>query len=335
MKKMKRSLALLVVVAMLAFIFTACGDRNAAGGAVIQNGEGGTEDNVVFQIGIIQIIEHPALDDARAGFMSSLANQGFDVEFDFHNAQGDASVMSTIAQRFNNNNVDLILAIGTPVAQAVAAETDVIPIVGTAITNYVVAGLVESNERPGFNVTGASDFKPVEAQIAMIPEFVPDIQVLGLLYSSNEANSVYQAAIAREAAEAMGWEVRVGTVTTTVDIHQVATSVANQVDAIYIPTDNTFASAMSVVAQISQDTGTPVFAAEANMVMGGGVATLSFSYYDLGYESGLMAGMILRGEAVPAELPIRWSTNFFYVVNGYMADALGMDIPERFLGYVR
>ena len=312
---------LFIAVAMLTLSFAACGRNDA--------------DDSVLQIGIIQIIEHPALDEARMGFMSALAGQGFEVEFDYQNAQGDVAVRATIAQRFANNNVDLILAIGTGAAQSVAAETDTIPIVGTAITNYVVAGLVQSNERPGFNVTGASDFKPVEAQIEMIPYFVPDIQVLGILYSSNEPNSVYQAAIAREAALAMGWEVREGTVTTTVDVHQVTMSVANQVDAIYIPTDNTFANAMSVVAQVSVDTGTPVFAAEANMTMGGGVATLSFSYYDLGYESGLMAGMILRGEAVPAEMPIRWSTELFYVINGEMADALGLVIPERFLDYVR
>jgi len=320
MKTIKRLLAFFVAMVMPTIMLSACGN--------------GAADSVL-QIGIIQIIEHPALDDARMGFMSAIASQGFEVEFDHQNAQGDISVMSTIAQRFSNNNVDLILAIGTGAAQAVAAETETIPIVGTAITNYVVAGLVDSNERPGFNITGASDFKPVEAQIAMIPEFVPEIQTLGLLYSSNEPNSVYQAAIARAAALAMGWEVREGTVTTTVDVHQVATSVAQHVDAIYIPTDNTFASSMSVVAQISIDTGTPVFAAEANMTMGGGVATLSFSYYDVGYESGIMAGIILRGESEPAELPIRWSSNFFYVVNGEMAEALGITIPERFLEYIR
>ena len=331
MKKLKKYLALLAAAALLTLSVTACNSGDNEDNGVFASGN----DAVTFTIGIIQIIDHPALDEARYGFMSSLANQGFDVVFDYHNSQGDASVTSTIVQRFNNNNVDLILALGTPVAQAAAAETSVIPIVGSAITNYVVAGLVESNERPGFNVTGASDFKPVDAQVAMIPEFVPDIQILGIVFSSNEPNSVYQAEIARQAAVAMGWQYRIGTVTSTADVQQVTTSVANQVCAIYIPTDNTFANAMPVVGQISQDTNTPVFAAEANMVMGGGVATISFSYYDLGYESGLMAGMILRGEAVPAEMPIRWSTNFFYVVNGYMAESLGMEIPERFLDYVR
>ena len=317
----KKALALLIMIALLSFSFAACG------------GNGNTGDDV-FRIGIIQIMEHPALDEARLGFMSAIASQGLNVEFDYQNAQGDSATMSTIAQRFVNNNVDLILAIGTTAAQAAANETEEIPIVGTAITNYEVAGLVESNERPGFNVTGASDFKPVEAQLGMIPEFVPNIQTLGIVYSSNEPNSVVQAEVAIQTAQAMGWAYRVGTVTTTADVQQVTLSVANQVDAIYIPTDNTFANAMSVVAQISLETGVPVFAAEANMVKTGGVATLSFSYYDLGYESGLMAGDILRGESVPAEMPIRWSTNFFYIVNGYMAEALGIPVPVPYYPYI-
>jgi len=320
MKNIKQRVLALFIAFLFVFTLSACG--------------GGGADDDVIRIGIIQIMEHPALDDARYGFMDAIASQGFEVEFDYHNAQGDTATMATIAQRFVNNNVDMILAVGTGAAQAVARETEEIPIVGTAITNYEVAGLVESNERPGFNVTGASDFKPVEAQVAMIEEFVPGIQTLGILYNSSEANSAVQAEVARAAALALGWTYDIGTVTTTGDVQQVTTAVANRVDAIYIPTDNTFANAMPVVAQVSLDTGTPVFAAEANMVMAGGVATLSFSYYDLGYESGLMAGMILRGEAVPAEMPIRWSTNFFYIVNGYMADALGIAVPAQYQDYI-
>ena len=320
MKKVTQKLLIITALIICALTISACNDAEV--------------DDGIIRIGIIQIMEHPALDDARQGFLDSIVAQGFEVEFDYHNAQGDVSTMSTIAQRFVNNDVDLILAIGTGAAQAVAAETTEIPIIGTAITNYVVAGLVESNERPGFNVTGASDFKPVEAQVAMIAEFVPQIQTLGILFNSSEANSVVQADVARAAAVALGWNYEIGTVTTTGDVQQVTTSIANRVDAIYIPTDNTFANAMPIVAQISLDSGTPVFAAEANMVMAGGVATLSFSYYDLGYESGQMAGIVLRGEGVPAEMPIRWSSNFFYLVNGYMAEALGIAVPEHYLDYV-
>ena len=290
---------------------------------------------IVFEIGIIQLMEHPALDAAREGFMAALADEGIYAEYDYQNAQGDSPTLSTIAQRFVNNNVDMILAIATGSAQAVASETTEIPIVGTAITDYEVARLVDSNEVPGGNVTGASDMMPVAQQVAMIPEFVPGIQTLGILYSSNEPNSVIQAELAIAAAEALGLTVDIGTVTTLADVQQVTMSVANRVDAIYIPTDNTYASAMSLVAQISLDSGVPVFAADANMVMTGGIATLGISYFDLGYQSGLMAAKILRGEAEPATMPIQWADGFTYVVNGDMAEALGIVIPERFVPYVQ
>ena len=323
-KRQRKLITVLITVLISAFVLTSCGGNPSADG--------------VITIGIISIMEHPALEDARNGFINSIEAQGFEVEFDYHNALGDVATMTTIAQRFVNNNVDLILAIGTGAAQAAAAATQDrqdIPIVGTAITDYVAAGLVESNERPGFNITGASDFKPIEAQVAMIGEFVPDIRTLGILFNSSEANSVVQAEVARQFAAELGWEYDILTVVGPGDVQQVTVTSANRVDAIYIPTDNTFATAMPVVAQVSLDTGTPVFAAEANMVLTGGVATLSFSYYDLGHESGDMAGMILRGEATPAELPIRWSTNFFYIVNGYMAEALGITVPERYVDYIQ
>jgi putative ABC transport system substrate-binding protein len=299
---------------------------------------GEADDNGVIHIGIIQIMEHPALDEARNGFINTMLADGFDVEFDYLNAQGDAATMTAIAQRFVNNNVDLILAVGTGAAVAAAAETqamaDPISIVGTAITSYTRPGLAETNERPGFNITGASDFKPVAAQVEMIAEFIPHIQTLGILYSSGEPNSVVQGELARETARALGWEYRVGTVAGTAEVQQVTLSIANQVDAIYIPTDNTFAVNMALVGQISQDTGVPVFAAEANMVRTGGLATLSFSYYDLGVASARQAAQILRGEAIVGEIPIYFSTNFFYIVNGHMAEQLGIAIPPQFQAYV-
>jgi len=319
---MRKLIAFFIVATLLTFTFTACGGNNA--------------DDEVFQVGIIQIFEHPALDAARDGFIDTLQELlGYEnVEFDYASAQGDSATMDTIAQRFVNNNVDLILAVGTGAAVAAASETETIPIVGTAITSYTRPNLAETNERPGFNITGASDFKPVEAQVRMIADFVPHIQTLGILYNAGEPNSVIQGELARETAIAMGWEYVVGTVAGAGDVQQVTLSVANQVDAIYIPTDNTFAVSMELVGQISIDTGVPVFAAEANMVRAGGVATMSFSYYDLGVASARQAAQILRGEAVVGEIPIYFSTNFFYVVNGYMAEQLGMVIPARFHPYI-
>ena len=322
--KMKQRLCILFVAVLLIATLAACAGGNGGAG-----GDGGT-----FQIGIIQIFEHPALDAARYGFIDEMETLGFNVEWDYHSGQGDSSLMTTIAQRFVGNNVDLILAVGTGAAVAAATETDTIPIVGTAITSYTRPGLAETDERPGFNITGSSDFKPVAAQVEMIQYFVPDIQTLGILYNSGEPNSVVQGEMARETAVALGWDYVVGTVTGPDDVAQVTLSVATQVDAIYIPTDNTFAVTMALVGQISEETLTPVFAAEANMVRTGGLATISFSYWDLGVASARQAAQILRGEAEVGEIPIYFSTNFFYVVNGHMAEALGISIPQRFHPYI-
>jgi len=321
MEKTRKILTLLLIM-VLTLVFSAC-----VGGANAQQPP--------FQIGIIQLVEHPALDAAREGFMAALSNEGIAAEYDYQNAQGDIPTLSTIAQRFVNNTVDLVLAIATPSVQAISAETDVIPIVGTAITSYVRAGVVHSNEAPGFNVTGASDMNPIEAQIKMIFEFVPDMQTLGMTYSSNEANSVYQVEIARGIAESLGLTVVEGSVTTVGDVQQNMLSIAARADAIWLPSDNTHATAMPIVAQVSIDTGTPVFPAEENMVMGGGVATLSVNYFELGYQSGQMAAQILRGEGEPATMPIQFAQRYNYVVNGFMADELKLTVPERHRDSIR
>jgi putative ABC transport system substrate-binding protein len=216
-----------------------------------------------------------------------------------------------------------------------AAETDLIPIVGTAITSYERAGVVYSNDAPGFNVTGASDMTPIEAQIRMICEFVPDMQTLGIAYSSNEANSVFQGELARGIAESLGLAVVVSTVTTVGDVQQSILSLASQADAIWIPTDNTHATAMPIVGQVSIDTGVPVFPGEEAMTMGGGVATLSVNYFELGYKSGQMAAQILRGEGEPATMPIQFAEHYNRIVNGFMVDALGLTVPESFRDFIR
>jgi len=325
MKKVLRVIALIMVACIFTISIGACGDTTTPTDAAQP------EEGRVFTIGILQLVEHPALDAARDGFIEALnAAEGFAFEYDYQNAQGDTQVVSTIAQRFVGNNVDLVLAIATPSVQAMAAETEEIPIVGTAITNYERAGVVYSNAAPGGNVTGASDMNPIEAQINMIIEFLPGIETLGIVYSSNEANSVYQAEIARDIAQALGLTVVEGTVTTTGDVQQNTLSIANRVDAIFIPTDNTHADAMGIIAQVSIETGVPVFPGEENMVLGGGVATQSINYFELGRQSGQMAVEILRDGADPATMPIQFAQNLNYIVNGYMVEELGLTVPDRF-----
>lgn len=324
---MKKMAGIALVLFLAVVLFSACGDEGGGTGAERADGE--------FEVGIIKLMEHPALDAAHEGFVAALEAEGINVNYDYHNAQGDTATLGTIAQRFVSSDVDLVLAIATPSAQAIANATETIPIVGTAITSFEAAGLVESNDAPGFNVTGTSDMNPVAEQIDLMLEFMPEIQTIGILYSSAEPNSVVQAGMAREAAEALGLSVESGTVAATADIQQVATSVANRVDAIYIPTDNTHAGAMSLIGQISMETGTPVFAGEGNMVMGGGIATVGIDYFDLGFQAGIMAAQILRGEAEPGAMPIQFAQSFDYTVNGFMLEQMGLIVPPRLFDYIR
>ena len=333
MKNIRIALALLVAVAMaaLAFGVFAAAEEPIPAERLTNNG-------APFQIGIIQIREHPALDQANQGFLAQLADENVYFEYSLRVAQGDVSVLATIAQSFVNNNMDLVLANATPSVQAIASETypeNPIPVVGVSITNYVVAGVVESNEAPGRNVTGASDMNPIEAQLRMMLEFVPDAQTVGIIYSSNEPNAVYQAEIARDIIEnELGLVVDEATVTTTGDIDQVARALAGRVDVIYIPTDNTLAEAMPLMANISIDSQTPVFPGEEQMALGGGVATLSVDYYQLGRQAGRMAATILRGEGEPATMPIQFAEGYRYIVNGFMVEQLGIEVPARFVDYI-
>jgi len=285
-----------------------------------------------YTIGIIQYVEHAALDAAREGFVDALKDNGYseNVTFDIQNAQADTSNLATISQRFVNNKADLVLAIATPAAQSVAGVTADIPILGTAITDYEVAKLVDSNDAPGANVTGTSDMNPIAEQIALLMELVPDAETIGIVYASNEDNSVLQAAIAKEAAEALGLKVIESTVTSSNDVQQVTDSVASKVDALYIPTDNIYASSMPIVREVCAQYGVPTICGESGMVESGGFATMGISYYDLGYQTGLMAVQILNGEAEPSTMPIQFAQNFEFSINGEVAEELGIQIPDKY-----
>ncbi|MCL2049343.1 MAG: ABC transporter substrate-binding protein [Defluviitaleaceae bacterium] len=289
-----------------------------------------------FNIGILQIIDHPALDAAREGFMEALSDHGITASYDYQNAAGDGSILMTAAERFVNNSVDLVLAIATPSVQTMAGATTTIPIVGTAITSYEVAGVIDSNEAPGTNVTGSSDLNPIPRQIDIIKEFVPHLATLGIAYNSSEDNSVFQMEDAKAYAESIGLTVVTSSVVAVADVQQNMLSLASGVDAIWLPTDNTHANAMPIVGEVSIDTGVPVFPAEESMVRGGGIATLGIDYTQLGYEAGRMAYEILAEGKDPAEMPIRFGMDvgLTYFINGYMADQLGLTVPERLVEYV-
>lgn len=289
-------------------------------------------------VGIIQYVEHVALDSAREGFVKALSDNGFtdgdNITIDVQNAQADQSNLSTISDRFVSNKVDLVLAIATPAAQSIAGKTTEIPIVGTAITDFVAAKLVSSNEAPGGNVTGTTDMNPIKEQIDLLVKLVPDAKTVGVIYTSSEDNSVVQAKIAKEAIEALGLTYTEVTVTNSNDVQQATQSIVEKCDAIYLPTDNVLASSMPVIYGVTVESKTPVICGESGMVENGGLATLGINYYDLGYQAGLMGVKILKGEAKPAEMPIESATEFDFAINGTVAAEIGLEIPADLAEYV-
>lgn len=288
-------------------------------------------------IGIIQIVDHPALDAARKGFLDALEENGLkdgeQITVDYRNAQGSQDVLSSIADHFVASNADLVLAIATPSAQTMAGKTRKIPILGTAITDYVSAQLVDSNEAPGGNVSGTSDMNPIQEQIELMVKMVPGLKTIGLLYTASEANSVLQISKAKEIIEGLGLQHVEVTVHNTNDVQQATASILDRCEAIYIPTDNVFASAMPVVQLVTVPRKMPVFCGDANMVLVGGAATKGLDYYRLGYQTGLMALKVLKEGADVSGMPIEWLKDAQYVVNKTICDAIGLEIPEDLMPY--
>ena len=286
-------------------------------------------------VGICQLVEHPALDAANKGFVDGLAAKGYkegqNITFDRQNAQADQSNLQNIAQRFVSNKVNLICAIATPAAQTMANVTPDIPIVGTAITDYVVAKLVKDNAKPGTNVTGTTDMNPIEAQLDLALKLVPNAKAIGTIYCSSEVNSQLQVDILKAAAKAKGVEIKEATVSTVNDIQQAARSLVGKVDAFYIPTDNILASAMPTLSIVTEEAKLPVICGEGEAVKSGGVATLGIDYYKLGKQSGEMAADILSGKAKPQDMPIQSQKEFDIVINEANAKKIGLTIPKEIL----
>lgn len=293
----------------------------------------------IKSIGVIQLIQHPALDAAREGFVQALADNGLvdgeGIALDIQNGQADSANLATISDRFVANNVDLVLAIATQAAQSVAGKTTAIPILGTAITDYEAARLVESNEHPGANVSGTTDMNPVAEQIMLIRELFPETKTVGVLYTSSEENSIVQARMAKEAIEAQGMVYTEVTVTSSNDVQQATQSIVGSCDAIYIPTDNVFASSMAVVYEVTTAAKKPVIGGEAGMVKSGALATLGINYYDLGYQTAAMAIDVLFNGAKVGDMPIQAQDKYELVVNKTYCDAIGLEIPEDMLPFAR
>lgn len=333
---MKKAIALVAALTMAASM-TACGSKAeeapaAASSAAASSAAEATESGDSYVVGICQFVQHPALDAATEGFKDALTEKlGDAVSFDEQNAAGESPACSTIVNQFVSSKVDLIMANATPPLQAAAAATDSIPILGTSVTDYATALEIDDwTGATGRNISGTSDLAPLADQAKMLNEIFPDAKTVGVLYCSAEANSKYQCDVITEELTGMGYEVKAYPFADSNDIASVTTSATNEVEVIYIPTDNAAASNTEIVNNICEPAGIPVIAGEEGICKGCGVATLSISYYDLGYATGEMAAEILAEGADVTTMDVRFAPN---VTKEYVADRcekLGVTIPDDY-----
>ena len=290
-------------------------------------------DDKTYNIGICQLVQHEALDAATQGFKDAITEElGDKVTFDEQNAQGDSNTCSTIINNFVAEDVDLILANATPALQAAQAGTDTIPVLGTAVTEYGVAlGIDDFNGTVGGNISGTADLAPLNEQAAMLKELFPDAKNVGLLYCSAEANSQYQVDTVKAELEKLGYTCEYYAFSDSNDLATIVTNAANSSDVIYIPTDNTAAANTEIINNICQPAGVPIIAGEEGICSGCGVATLSISYYDLGYKTGEMAYEILVNGADVSQTAVEFAPNVTKKYNVANCEALGITVPDDYV----
>ena len=290
-------------------------------------------DGKTYNVGICQLVQHVALDAATQGFKDALTDAlGDAVTFDEQNAQGDSNTCSTIINSFVSNKVDLILANATPALQAAQAGTNEIPVLGTAVTEYGVAlGIDGFDGLVGGNISGTSDLAPIEEQEAMLKELFPDVKQVGLLYCSAEANSLYQIQLFEAALDKDGIAYKEYAIADTNEVQSVTTAAAGECDVLYIPTDNTLASVTETVYNVVAPAKVPVIAGEEGICNGCGVATLSISYYDLGYATGEMAYEILAEGADITTMDVRYAPNVTKKYNAKICEELGITVPDDYV----
>ncbi|WP_257158187.1 ABC transporter substrate-binding protein [Corynebacterium cystitidis] len=311
------------IVAATSLVLAGCSDSNSGGSEGAAGGD-------AYSIGINQLVQHPALDEAAAGFKAAFDDAGIDVQWDEQNANGEQSTALTIAQQLAGSQPDLVLSVATPAAQATTQAITDIPVLFTAVTDPVEAQLVDSLETPGGNATGTSDMTPIADQFDLLEQLVPDAKKIGIIYASGEVNSQVQVDNAKEEAAARDMEIVTQTVTNVTEIPQAVEAIGD-VDAFYVPTDNMVVSGISSLVQAAEGNGIPVIAAEAGSVEGGAAATIGIDYFELGRQTGEMAIQILEEGADPATMPVETATEFTYVVNEEAAQRQGVTIPAEIL----
>lgn len=327
---MKKRIFALALAVLMMLSMVACGNKNDGNADATPTPD--EQEAKVYKVGISQLVTHDALDAATEGFIDAMNDKfGEDGwEYDYQNAANDTATCATIANGFVSANVDLIMANATPALQAAAAATADIPILGTSVTEYGVAFNIENfSGTVGGNISGTSDLAPLDQQAAMIKEWYPDAKTVGLLYCSNEANSQYQVDTVQGYLEGMGYTCTQYPFSDSNDIAAVCQTAADNSEVLYVPTDNTCASNTPIIDNICRGK-VPVFCGEEGICAGCGVATLSISYYDIGYKTGEMAAKILTGEADISSMPIEYAPEFVKKYNEPMCTALNITAPDGY-----
>ncbi|HSL96169.1 MAG TPA: ABC transporter substrate-binding protein [Thermoleophilia bacterium] len=314
-------LLLLALVAATALGAVACGDEE----------EAGPEEGQTYSIGVTQIVSHPALDACVEGFKEALAEKGYEegvnVTFDVQNAQGDMATATTIAQKFAGEGLDLVLSVATPTSQAMVKADSETPIVFSAVTDPIGAGLLTNGDAPEANVTGVSDMLPVEPHLELIKRVVPEAQTVGLLYNAGEANSVFLVDAEKAAAAEMGLATVEATASNSSEVKAAAESLVGRCDVISVLTDNTVVSGLESVVMVCQENGIPLVAGDTDSVKRGAATAYAFDYFDHGKQAGYMAAEILAGTAI-ADVPIQFAENLVLSVNEASAAKMGLTLPE-------
>ena len=333
---MKKKLLALTLAALMVMSLAACGgskEETAETPAETEQTETQEPAAETYKVGICQLVQHEALDAATQGFIDALNEKlPGQVEIDNQNASNDIPMCSTIVNQFIAADVDLIMCNATPALQAAAAATTTIPILGTSVTEYGVAlGISNFDGTVGGNISGTSDLAPLDQQAAMIQELFPDAKTVGLIYCSAAANSQYQVDVVKAELEKLGYTATLYSFSDSNDLAAVTESAVAASDVIYVPTDNTVAANTGIIDNICRPAKVPVVAGEEGIVKGCGVATLSISYYDIGYKTGEMAAQVLTGEADISTMPIEYAPQFTKKYNAEICADLGLEIPSDYV----
>lgn len=322
MSKIKISKILLGILVSGTVMFTGCSKTS----------EANVGEKTKIKIGISQIVEFAALDDNRKGFIKALEDSGYkegsNIEIDYQNAQGDLPTVQTISKQFASSNKDLIFAIATPSAQGAYNATKKIPILISAVTDPVAAGIVKSLENPETNVSGTSDYISVDKQLNLIKLFVPKAKKIGVLYNTSEINSEIQVNQLKDYAKKNSYEVIAVGITSTNEVNQAITTLASKIDVLYVPTDNLVVSSMPIIVQKTLDKKIPVLASESGSVEAGALATQGIDYYKLGYKTGEIAVKVLKGEDI-SKMPIARAEETKIIVNENTLKALSLEKPDN------